>query len=99
MLVLLPLTRYNLDREFFLLNAICIGKLGCVGIDQYHGGIRPGSGQTSTIKSEQRTIGSALGDKRFLRVPVYQRNFSWTKSEVTDLWEDLQGVLYGEEGN
>jgi len=55
--------------------------------------------QTSTISSEQRTIGNLLGDKRFLRVPAYQRSFSWTKSEVSDLWDDLQGILYGDEEN
>ncbi len=58
-----------------------------------------GKGQTSAITSEQRTIGSLLGDKRFLKVPVYQRSFSWTKNEVSDLWDDLQGILYGEEEN
>lgn len=56
-----------------------------------------GQRQTSAINSEQRTIGNLLGDKRFLRVPAYQRSFSWTKSEVSDLWDDLQGILYGEE--
>jgi uncharacterized protein with ParB-like and HNH nuclease domain len=54
-------------------------------------------GQKSAINSEQRTIGNLLGDKRFLRVPAYQRSFSWTKSEVTDLWGDLQGILRGSE--
>ena len=43
-----------------------------------------GQRQTSAINSEQRTIGNLLGDKRFLRVPAYQRSFSWTKSEVSD---------------
>jgi len=58
-----------------------------------------GKTQTSAISSEQRTIGNLLGDKRFLQVPAYQRCFSWTKSEVSDLWDDLQGILYGEEEN
>ncbi len=59
----------------------------------------PEQAPSSAIISEQRTIGNLLGDKRFLRVPAYQRSFSWTKSEVSDLWDDLQGTLYGDEDN
>ncbi|MFQ5597837.1 MAG: DUF262 domain-containing protein [Nitrospiria bacterium] len=59
----------------------------------------PGQEQASTINSEQRTIGNLLGDRRHLRVPAYQRSFSWTKSEVSDLWDDLQGILYGDQDN
>jgi len=70
-----------------------------VSIDQETGGIMPGKSQTSAINSEQRTIGNLLGDKRFLQVPAYQRSFSWAKTEVSDLWDDLQGILYGEEDN
>jgi hypothetical protein len=50
--------------------------------------------QTASIKSEQRTIGALLSDKRPLRVPPYQRNFSWTSSEINDLWEDLQATIH-----
>ncbi|MDI6763218.1 MAG: DUF262 domain-containing protein [Thermodesulfobacteriota bacterium] len=48
----------------------------------------------SAIKSEERSLGSILSDKRPLRVPAYQRSFSWTKSEITDLWSDLQNIMY-----
>ncbi len=58
-----------------------------------------GQGQTSTIKTEQITIGDLLRDKRPLRVPAYQRSFSWTKNEISDLWDDLQGTLYDDESN
>ena len=47
----------------------------------------------SSIKSEERSLGSILSDKRLLRVPVYQRSFSWTKSEIADLLDDLQNVI------
>lgn len=50
--------------------------------------------QPSTIKSEQRSLGALLSDKRQLKVPAYQRNFSWTASEIIDFWDDLQGVIY-----
>ena len=50
--------------------------------------------QASTIKSEQRALGALLSDKRPLRVPAYQRNFSWTISEINDLWDDLRGIIY-----
>jgi len=32
------------------------------------------------------------GDKTFT-VPKYQRNFSWTKDEVQELWEDPIGAV------
>jgi len=50
--------------------------------------------QSSSIKSEERSIGSILADKRPLRVPAYQRSFSWTKTQIDDLWEDIQSILY-----
>lgn len=49
----------------------------------------------SSIKSEEKSLGSILSDKRPLRVPTYQRNFSWTKAQITDLWDDIQSILYG----
>jgi len=49
---------------------------------------------TSSIKSEERSLGSILSDKHPLRVPAYQRSFSWTKSEITDFWTDLQNIMY-----
>jgi len=50
--------------------------------------------QSSSIKSEERSIGSILSDKRPLRVPAYQRSFAWTKAQIDDLWEDIQSILY-----
>ena len=50
--------------------------------------------QSSSIKSEERSISSILRDKRPLRVPAYQRSFSWTKAQIDDLWEDIQTILY-----
>jgi uncharacterized protein with ParB-like and HNH nuclease domain len=52
-----------------------------------------------SITSDQRSIGSILSDKKSLRVPAYQRSFSWTKSEIEDLWDDIQGILYGDDDN
>jgi len=52
------------------------------------------SSQSSSIKSEERSLGSILADKRSLRVPAYQRSFSWTKAQINDLWEDIQTILY-----
>lgn len=48
----------------------------------------------SSIKSEEKSLGSILSDKRPLRVPTYQRNFSWAKAQITDLWDDIQSILY-----
>lgn len=48
----------------------------------------------SSIKSEEKSLGSILSDKRPLRVPTYQRNFSWTKAQINDLWDDIQSILY-----
>ena len=48
--------------------------------------------QTSPIKSEQRNLGALLSDKRQLKVPAYQRNFSWTVSEITDFGDDWQVI-------
>jgi uncharacterized protein with ParB-like and HNH nuclease domain len=55
-------------------------------------------GTESTIRSDQRSIGSILSDKPFLRVPPYQRSFSWAKIEIQELRNDLQSVVY-DEGN
>lgn len=45
-----------------------------------------------TLAFEQLAIGSAL--KRYtLAVPVNQREYSWTKREVTDLFQDLQNAI------
>jgi uncharacterized protein with ParB-like and HNH nuclease domain len=49
----------------------------------------------SSIKSEERALGSILSDKKPLRVPTYQRNFSWTKIQINDLLADIQSILYG----
>lgn len=51
--------------------------------------------QTSSIKSEERSLGTILSDKRPLRVPAYQRSYTWKKDQIDDLWQDLQAILYG----
>ena len=48
----------------------------------------------SQIKSDQKSIGSILADKYALKVPAYQRSFSWTKTELTEFWDDIQSVIY-----
>jgi len=53
----------------------------------------------SAIKSEERSLGSILADKRPLRVPTYQRNFSWTKAQINDLWDDIHNILYDSQRN
>lgn len=40
-----------------------------------------------------------LEPARSLSVPRYQRSFCWTKSEVDELWDDIQGVLSGDEAS
>lgn len=50
--------------------------------------------QSSPIKSDERSMGSILADKRPLRVPAYQRSFSWAKAQIDALWEDIQTILY-----
>lgn len=52
-----------------------------------------------TIDAERRTIRDIFGISRTLAVPLYQRSFAWTKSEVDELWEDLQGVLNGDDNS
>ena len=53
----------------------------------------------SSIKSEERSLGQILSDGRPLRVPTYQRNFSWGKAQITDLWDDIQRILYDSPDN
>jgi hypothetical protein len=53
----------------------------------------------SSIKSEERSLGSILADKKPLKVPTYQRNFSWAKAQITDLWDDIQSILYDNQDN
>jgi hypothetical protein len=55
--------------------------------------------QASAIRSDQRSLGSILSDKYFLKVPPYQRSFSWSKSEISELWEDIQSVIYAGNDN
>jgi uncharacterized protein with ParB-like and HNH nuclease domain len=54
----------------------------------------PLSMNPTAIKSEERTLGAILSDKIAIHVPVYQRSFSWTKSEISDLWDDLQDIIF-----
>ncbi len=53
----------------------------------------------SGIKSDLRSLGSILSDKHFLKVPAYQRSFSWSKTEISELWDDIQSVIYGRDDN
>ncbi|MEK7469681.1 MAG: DUF262 domain-containing HNH endonuclease family protein [Planctomycetota bacterium] len=47
---------------------------------------------STSYTPEKKTLGDALSDKKFpIRVPDYQRDFSWRAKEVTDFWEDLLG--------
>jgi uncharacterized protein with ParB-like and HNH nuclease domain len=55
--------------------------------------------QSSSIKSEERALGSVLSDKRPLHVPAYQRSFSWTKVQIDDLWDDIQRIIYDGQDN
>jgi len=57
------------------------------------------STHSPSISSERRNLGAILTDKRPLQVPPYQRSFSWTKNEIADLWDDLQGTLNEGEDN
>jgi len=50
--------------------------------------------ESSSIKSEERSLGAVLSDKRLLRVPPYQRSFSWTKAEIVDLCDDIETIFY-----
>jgi uncharacterized protein with ParB-like and HNH nuclease domain len=47
------------------------------------------------LPPELRAVEGLLsGDKTFT-VPKYQRNFSWTKDEVQELWEDVGTAAEG----
>lgn len=48
-----------------------------------------------SIDAERRSIEEVLGMSRCLVVPMYQRSFAWTKSHLDELWEDLRGILLG----
>lgn len=50
----------------------------------------------SSIKSEEKTIRSILSEKSHLRVPTYQRNFSWGKPQISDLIEDIKSIYVGD---
>ena len=45
------------------------------------------------IDSDAQSIGELFRKPFFYRVPVYQRDFSWTSEEVDILWEDVTSAL------
>lgn len=52
----------------------------------------PDSGVSSQISTFVYGIGHLISD-RMLAIPDYQRSYSWTDDEVSELWHDLQREL------
>ena len=50
------------------------------------------------VSQEPQKLSSILEDKYF-KVPLYQREYSWTLNEVSDLYYDILESLKEEEGH
>ncbi len=46
------------------------------------------------IRSDLHTVGEVLTADFTYKVPVHQRDFSWTTDEVRQLWEDLMDAMH-----
>ncbi len=47
------------------------------------------------LSPELKSIEELLSGDKIFTVPKYQRNFSWTKDEVQELWEDTSTAVEG----
>lgn len=47
----------------------------------------------SRIESDLKTIGQLLKTDFRYKVPLHQRNFSWTLEEVEQLWDDILAAM------
>jgi uncharacterized protein with ParB-like and HNH nuclease domain len=45
------------------------------------------------INALPKSIGEILSSPKKMRVPPYQRDFSWTTNEIDELWQDAQTVV------
>lgn len=43
-----------------------------------------------TLNADPKSVGDLFQKKAIYRVPEYQREFSWSKSQFKDLWKDIQ---------
>jgi uncharacterized protein with ParB-like and HNH nuclease domain len=43
----------------------------------------------SSFRPESTFLGDLLTEKKPIRVPPYQRDYSWRAEQVTDFWDDL----------
>jgi len=50
---------------------------------------------TAPISAQQRPIGRILAEWAKLRVPTYQRDYSWTAIQINEFWEDIAPILDG----
>ena len=52
---------------------------------------------TTTFEPHKRTLGQLLSSTSPpLRVPDYQRDYSWDKEQITEFWEDLKSFAGGD---
>ncbi len=49
------------------------------------------------FNTTNKTLGELLGNGRTYKVPLFQRDYSWTQDDWEDLWQDIQNVLQGHE--
>lgn len=49
------------------------------------------------IDADPVQVGTFLKSRSHLQVPIYQRNFAWTTSNVDQLWEDLLSTIDGQD--
>lgn len=45
------------------------------------------------IRSDLHTVGEVLTADFMYKVPVHQRDFSWTTEEVKQLWDDIMDAI------
>jgi uncharacterized protein with ParB-like and HNH nuclease domain len=51
------------------------------------------SNMSTYIESEMKPIGTFMSDSTIIRVPPFQRSYSWTDEEVKQLWIDITEAI------
>lgn len=46
------------------------------------------------INAHEENLGQVLWDNNIYLVPPYQRNYSWTKDQISTLWDDLMRIAH-----
>lgn len=59
--------------------------------------MKPHAALSSQNRRDPVQVGTFLKSRSHLQVPIYQRNFAWTTSNVDQLWEDLLSTIDGQD--